>query len=85
MEAAVCVAGDRAAIEGSCGHKVTLNSQKNFLALWYHSCPKKQSAEVACGMQCGKTVYAYSYVRKTGDASVITLGAQHSCSRKVNI
>jgi len=37
MGADISVAGDRAAIEGSCGHKVTVNSQKVFLALWYYA------------------------------------------------
>lgn len=51
----------------------------------YHSCPKILSAVVACGVQCEKMVYAYSYVRKTVDANTITLGAQQCCSRKVKL
>ena len=40
-----------------------------------HSGPKIQPAEVPCRMQGKESLDAYPYVRKTGDASVITLGA----------
>lgn len=49
-----------------------------------HSWPKIYSADIAWGLQREETVYAYSYVQNTGDASVITVGTQQSCSRKVN-